>query len=219
MSEPVKARPMLTPSRMAVAAVLIVALAIAITVFVSNAGTAMPCAPQSAAAEKLDAAATGELAALNGTGTGRGYADLSFVDKDGKPKSIADFAGKTLLVNFWASWCIPCRAEMPALDKLAAQEDDANFMVLPVNTGEAQPGKGKDFFAAGDWTHLPLYIDDKFAVLERLKTSAVSLGLPTTLLLDKKGCELGVLQGPAVWDSPDGRHVVETLKSLGGAAA
>ena len=67
MSEPVKARPMLTPSRMAVAAVLIVALAIAITYFVSNAGTAMPCAPQSAAAEKLDAAATGELAALNGT--------------------------------------------------------------------------------------------------------------------------------------------------------
>jgi len=217
VSEPVKARPILTPSRMAVAAVLIVALAIAITYFVSNAGTAMPCSPQAAAAQKLDAVATGELAALNGTGTGRGYADLSFTDKDGKPMSIRDFAGKTLLVNFWASWCVPCRAEMPALDKLAAQEDDAHFMVLPVNTGEAQPGKGKEFFDAGGWTHLPLYIDDKFAVLERLKTTAVSLGLPTSLLLDAKGCELGVLQGPAVWDSPDGKRVIDTLKTLGAA--
>ena len=216
MSEPVKARPILTPSRMAVAAVLIVAVAIAITYFVGNAGiaNAMPCAPQAAQAQKLDAAASGELAALNGTGTGRGYADLSFMDKDGKTRSIADFAGKTLLVNFWASWCIPCRAEMPALDKLAAQEDDANFMVLPVNTGEAQPGKGKEFFNAGGWTHLPLYVDDKFAVLERLKTTAVSLGLPTSLLLDRKGCELGVLQGPAVWDSPDGKRVIDTLKTL-----
>jgi len=120
-------------------------------------------------------------------------------------------------VNFWASWCVPCRAEMPALDKLAAQEDDAHFMVLPVNTGEAQPGKGKEFFDAGGWTHLPLYIDDKFAVLERLKTTAVSLGLPTSLLLDAKGCELGVLQGPAVWDSPDGKRVIDTLKTLGAA--
>jgi thiol-disulfide isomerase/thioredoxin len=175
---------------------------------------ASDCVPQPDAAKAIDAAATGQLAALNGTGTGRGYADLSFVDKDGKPMKISDFAGKALLVNFWASWCIPCRAEMPALDKLAAQQDDDTFMVLPVNTAETQADKGKAFFAAGGWTHLPLYIDPNFEVLERLKKDAVSLGLPTSLLLDKKGCEIGVLQGPAVWDSPDGSRVIEALKAL-----
>lgn len=216
MPEPAAARPRMTPGRMAVAALVIAAVAIAIVVWVGNAGglKAADCVPQPAAAKTIDDAATGQLAALNGTGTGRGYADLSFVDKDGKPMKIADFAGKALLVNFWASWCIPCRAEMPALDKLAAQQDDDQFMVLPVNTGETQPDKGKAFFAAGGWTHLPLYIDPNFAVLERLKTTAVSLGLPTSVLLDKKGCEIGVLQGPAAWDTADGTKVIAALKSL-----
>ncbi|MEP7240024.1 MAG: TlpA disulfide reductase family protein [Devosia sp.] len=215
MSEPVAARPKLTPGRAALAALVIAVLAIAITLGVGNfAAPAMPCAPQAEAAHTVDAAATGALAALNGTGTGRGYADLPFADKDGKPVTLKDFAGKTLLVNFWASWCIPCRAEMPALDKLAAAQNDDSFMVLPINTGEAQPDKGKAFFAAGGWAHLPLYIDPNFAVLDRLKTTAVSLGLPTTLLLDKKGCEIGVLQGPAEWDSADGRRVIEALKSI-----
>ena len=216
MSEPAAKSPRMTPSRMALAALVIAGLAIAIVVWVSNATAprASDCMPQPAAAKAIDDAATGELAALNGTGTGRGYADLGFVDKDGKPMKIVDFAGKVLLVNFWASWCVPCRAEMPALDRLAAQQDDDHFMVLPINTGEAQPDKGKAFFAAGGWTHLPLYIDPNFAVLERLKTTAVALGLPTTLLLDKKGCEIGVLQGPAVWDSPDGTRVIEALKAI-----
>jgi len=217
VSEPVAERPKSPPRRFTLIALVGAALAIAIVLWVSNAGflkPATPCDPQSAAAQKIDAAATGELAALNGTGTGRGYQSLAFTDKDGKPMTLKDFAGKALLVNFWASWCIPCRAEMPALDKLAAAQNDDQFMVLPINTGEAQPDKGKAFFAAGNWTHLPLYIDPNFAVLERLKNSAVSLGLPTTLLLDKKGCEIGVLQGPAVWDSPDGAKVIEALKSI-----
>jgi thiol-disulfide isomerase/thioredoxin len=183
---------------------------------VGNAGLlkASDCMPQPAAAAKVDKAAVGQLAALNGTGTGRGYADLAFTDKDGKPLTIKDFAGKKLLVNFWASWCIPCRAEMPALDTLAAQQNDDHFLVLPINTGETDPQKGRAFFATGNWAHLPLYIDPSFAVLERLKTTAVALGLPTTLLLDAKGCEVGVLQGPAVWDSQDGTNVIEALKSI-----
>ena len=217
MSEPVAERPKTPPRRFTLVALAGAAVAIAIVLWVSNAGLLkpqVPCDPQLAAAQKVDAAATGPLAALTGTGTGRGYQTLAFVDKDGKPMTIKDFAGKTLLINFWASWCIPCRAEMPALDKLAAQQDDDQFMVLPINTGEAQPEKGKAFFAAGNWSHLPLYIDPNFAVLERLKNTAVSLGLPTTLLVDKKGCEIGVLQGPAAWDSPEGAKVVEALKSI-----
>ena len=218
MSEPVAARPRLTPRRVAIAALLSAALAIAITFWVSNAGVlqAAPCAPQSVAAQKIDAAAVGQLAALNGTGSGRGYSTMKFTDAAGKAVTLADFAGKTLLVNFWASWCIPCRAEMPALDKLAAQENDADFMVLPINLDLGSGGldKAKAFLAEGNWANLPLYADSSFEAFKQLQTSAVAMGLPSTLLIDKKGCEIAVLQGPAEWDSPDGVNVIEALKSI-----
>ena len=218
MSEPVAARPRMTPSRLVLAALVIAALAIAITFWVGNATSprASDCLPQPEAAKKVDAAATGQLAGLNGTGTGRGYAAMTFTDATGKPVKLSDFAGKTLLVNFWASWCIPCRAEMPALDKLAAQQNGPDFMVLPINLDLGAGGldKARAFIASGGWTNLPLYADSSFEAFKRLQTEAVATGLPSSLLLDKKGCEIGVLQGPAVWDSPDGTRVIEALKSI-----
>ena len=215
MSEPVATRPRLTPRRVAIAALLSAALAIAITFWVSNAGQAAQCAPQSAAAEKIDAVAVGQLAALNGTGTGRGYSAMKFIDAEGNARTLKDFAGKTLLVNFWASWCIPCRAEMPALDHLASQMNDEDFMVLPINLDLGSGGidKARAFLAEGQWENLPLYADPTFEAFKQLQTSAVALGLPSTLLLDRNGCELGVLQGPAEWDSQDGHNVVDALKS------
>lgn len=208
----------MTPRRLLVAALVIAAVAIAITFWVGNAGSpkASDCVPQPAAAKKVDAAATGQLAALNGTGTGRGYADMAFADKDGKPVKLADFAGKFLLVNFWASWCIPCRAEMPALDKLAAAENGPDFMVLPINLDVGSGGldKARKFLADGGWKNLPLYADSTFDAFKRLQTEAVAAGLPSSLLLDRQGCEIGVLQGPAEWDSPDGKTVIDALKSI-----
>ena len=218
MADTQPARPKLSPRRVLGWAALSAAVAIAITIFVSNAGlfglVAPRCQPQPLAAQVVDAAATGQLASLNGTGTGRNYSDLAFEDTSGKPMSIKDLAGKSLLVNFWASWCIPCRAEMPALDALAAEANGPDFAVVTINTGDPQAGKAEAFFTQGAWTNLPFYIDRKFAVLDRLKVSAVSAGLPTTLLLDKKGCEIGVLQGPAEWNSPDGLRVIDALKSI-----
>jgi thiol-disulfide isomerase/thioredoxin len=218
VSEPVAERPRPTPRRLVLAALVIAAVAIAITFWVGNAGVlkAMECVPQPAAAQKVDAAATGQLAALNGTGTGRGYSEMKFTDAAGKAVTLKDFAGKTLLVNFWASWCIPCRAEMPALDKLAAEQNGDTFMVLPINLDLGSGGldKARAFLAQGGWTHLPLYADSTFDAFKQLQVNAVATGLPSSLLLDKKGCEIGVLQGPAVWDSPDGTRVIEALKSL-----
>lgn len=203
---------------MVFAALMIAAVAIAISFWVGNAGVppAAPCAPQTAAAQKLDAAATGQLAGLNGTGTGRGYAAMAFTDAAGKPVTLKDFAGKTLLVNFWASWCIPCRAEMPALDKLAAAENGPDFMVLPINLDLGAGGldKARKFLADNGWTNLPLYADSTMDAFKQLQVTAVATGLPSSLLLDKKGCEIGVLQGPAVWDSPDGTKVIRALKSI-----
>jgi thiol-disulfide isomerase/thioredoxin len=204
-----------------VIAVVSAAVALALTLWIGNqnAPQAAQCAAQAEKAEAVNAAAVGQLAALNGTGKGRGYADLKFFDDAGQPKTIADFAGKKLLVNFWASWCVPCRAEMPALDALAAKYNSDTFMVLPINLDIGEDGldKARAFLAEGKFQHLPLYADTSFAAFERLKREAVAIGLPASLLLDEKGCEIGVLQGPAEWDTPDGHNVIEAL--LGTSAA
>lgn len=207
--------PRLKPRRVLFLALGSAAVALALTLIIGNASAprAAGCAPQEAAAAAVDAAAVGELAALNGTGKGRGYADMAFNDANGTPMTIADFAGKKLLVNFWASWCVPCRAEMPALDALADSYNSDGFMVLPINLdiGEGGLAKARAFLDEGQFRHLPLYADSTFAAFERLKTEAVAIGLPATLLLDDKGCEIGVLQGPAEWDTPDGRNVIDAL--------
>ena len=172
---------------------------------------ASQCAPQAVKAHAVDSAAIGNLAALNGTGTGRGYSDLAFTDAEGNSKTIADFAGKKLLVNFWASWCVPCRAEMPALESLANTYNSQSFMVLPINldVGDSGIAKAKQFLADEKLT-LPLY-PAPLQAFQRLQQQAVTVGLPTTVLLDEKGCELAVLQGPAEWDSPDGKAVIDAL--------
>jgi thiol-disulfide isomerase/thioredoxin len=221
MTEQEPAKPARTAPRLIVAAALVVA-AVAITggIWLSNAGTssASGCAPVPEAAAAIDKAATGELAAIEPTGKGRGYADLPFEDESGKPVTLKDFAGKTLLVNFWASWCIPCRAEMPALAALAKKYDGPDFMVLPINLdiGDGGIDKAKAFLASDNITGLPLYADPSLKTLDRLKDNAVALGLPASLLLDRKACEVAVLQGPAKWDSPDGENVIKALEAVKG---
>lgn len=207
--------PKLKPRRLAVIALGSAALALVGTLVIGNfmPAQASQCAPQAVKAQAVDSAALGNLAALNGTGTGRGYSDLAFTDADGNSKTIADFAGKKLLVNFWASWCVPCRAEMPALESLANTYNSQSFMVLPINldVGDSGISKAKKFLADEKLT-LPLY-PAPLQAFQRLQQEAVTVGLPTTVLLDEKGCELGVLQGPAEWDSPDGKAVIEALLS------
>lgn len=207
--------PRLKPRRVLVLALLSAAVALALTPLLGNlsAPQASECPVQGEIAGRIDAAAVGQLAALNGTGQGRGYADLAFLDAAGEPLTIADFAGKKLLINFWASWCAPCRAEMPALDAIATKYNSDSFMVLPINLdmGEDGLGKAKAFLAEGGFEHLPLYADSTFQAFERLKREAVAFGLPATLLVDEDGCELAVLQGPAEWHTPDGERVIETL--------
>nr|WP_314257061.1 redoxin family protein [uncultured Devosia sp.] len=193
------------------------ALAIAAWVYLGNGAQARECPVQDDAAAAIDAAAVGELAALNGTGEGRGYATMGFKDATGADMTIADFKGKALLVNFWASWCVPCREEMPALDALATKYNSDAFMVLPINLDIGANGleKAQGFLDENQFANLPLYADNTFAAFERLKQQAVAVGLPATLVLDENGCELGVLQGPAEWNTPDGEKVIEALIGLG----
>lgn len=193
-------------------------VAIATWAWLGNAGVARECPVQTEAAAAINAAAIGELAALNGTGEGRGYSDMGFKDAAGADLTIADFNGTALLVNFWASWCVPCREEMPALDALASKYNSDAFLVLPINLdiGEGGLAKAQRFLDDNGFANLPLYADSSFAAFERLKREAVAVGLPATLILDQDGCELAVLQGPAEWNTPDGEAVVEALMGLGG---
>ena len=207
--------PRLQSRRVILLALASAAVALAITLWIGNSATpqASECPAQAETAGRIDAVAVGELAALSGTGEGRGYADMAFNDAAGQPLTVADFAGKKLLINFWASWCVPCREEMPALDALATRYNSESFMVLPINLdiGEGGLEKARKFLTDGQFANLPLYADSTFAAFERLKREAVAIGLPATLLVDDKACELAVLQGPAAWDTPNGHNVIEAL--------
>jgi hypothetical protein len=107
---------------------------------------------------------------------------------------------------------------MPALAALAKKYDGPDFMVLPINLdiGDGGIDKAKAFLASDNITGLPLYADPSLKTLDRLKDNAVALGLPASLLLDRKACEVAVLQGPAKWDSPDGENVIKALEAVKG---
>jgi thiol-disulfide isomerase/thioredoxin len=219
MTDQQPARPPRSPPwRLIVLAAASAVVALAIALYVGNSGVSLAsdCPVQAEAAAGIDSVAVGELAALNGTGEGRGYADLAFTDPAGAPMTVADLAGKKLLINFWASWCVPCREEMPALDAIASKYNSEDFVVLPINLdmGEGGQEKAQKFLDEGQFANLPLYADSSFAAFERLKREAVAIGLPATLLVDAEGCELAVLQGPAEWDSPDGHNVIKALLAV-----
>lgn len=209
------------PMRWIVAPVGVAAIGIAVAVWVSNGAgeTALACDAQPLVAAAVDEVAVGELAALTPTAEGRGYADMAFVDETGRPMTLADFVGKPLLVNFWATWCVPCREEMPALDALAARYDTEEFQVVTINLDLGADGviKAQKFLDEEGLENLPLYADSSFEAFERLKTQAVAIGLPASLLLDDEGCEIAVLQGPAEWNSDDAVNVVDALVASVGA--
>jgi len=131
--------------------------------------------------------------------------EIAFTDGDGKPKSLADFAGKVVLLNIWATWCVPCREEMAMLDKLEAELGGKDFQVVAVNTDRGGGDKPKAFLAETGATHLALYTDPSGKLFSKLK----AVGMPTTLLLDREGREIGRLVGPADWDSPEALALIK----------
>lgn len=193
------------------------AVGIAVAVWVSNGtATAATCPVRAEAAKAIDDAATGELAALMPSSQWRNYADMEFQDGQGNPMTLADFAGKKLLINFWATWCAPCREEMPFLDALEDRYGGEDFEVVAISLdmGSDGPTAAGLFLEEIGAENLKLFADPSYKLFERLRNEAVTLGLPATILVDEDGCELGVLQGPAHWDSPDGHKVIEALLEI-----
>jgi thiol-disulfide isomerase/thioredoxin len=156
-------------------------------------------APQ--AAERLDRFATGDLAAFRINTRPVSLTTLDFQRPDGTPVTLADFAGKTILLNLWATWCVPCRAEMPALDRLQQQRGGDDFAVVAVSLDASAADRPRDFLTEIG-VGLDLYVDPRLGLLDDIRRIGAMGGLPTTILIDATGCQLGIIEGPAEWDSP-----------------
>jgi len=133
--------------------------------------------------------------------------ELRFTDGEGTPRTLANFRGKVVLLNVWATWCLPCRKEMPTLDRLRAALGGPDFEVVALSIDRSGPEVVKKFYAEIGIQNLAIYIDTSSQVGFALAT----VGLPVTLLIDHQGQELGRLVGPAEWDAPD---MVAFLKSV-----
>lgn len=152
--------------------------------------------------------AKGEMAAFALGPKARPAADLAFEGPDGQPLRLSARKGKTLLVNLWATWCPPCRKEMPSLNALQKELGSEKFEVVAISLDTRNLEKRKAFLDEIGATSLAFYAEPQGRILPLMKADSGVMGLPTTLLVDEAGCQLGLLQGEAKWDSPDARALI-----------
>jgi thiol-disulfide isomerase/thioredoxin len=137
--------------------------------------------------------------------------DLAFTAADGTQHHLSEWRGKVVLLNLWATWCAPCKAEMPALDRLQAKLGSDAFTVLAISLDRTGPDKPAAFFAGNGITHLTLYMDRAGGAAASLGAS----GLPLSAVLDRHGNEVARLTGPAEWDSAAMAAQIEQLIKAG----
>lgn len=158
--------------------------------------------------------ATGDVAAMAPTDSPVSVADLAFDSEEGEPMTLADLSGKTLLVNLWATWCAPCREEMPALDELQTQAGGEDFEVVTINIDTGDVSKAEAFLEEIGVANLALYRDASMGVFNDLKADGLAFGLPVTLLVDEEGCLMASMNGPAAWASEDAFRLIEGAKGI-----
>lgn len=159
-------------------------------------------------ARRMEPLVHGEVAAVKVADEGLKLPDLAFHDGTGQPKSLADWHGRTVLLNLWATWCIPCRQEMPALDALEATLGGERFEVVAVNIDTRDAAKPRAWLKEVGVKALAYYADPSAEVFQDLKQVGRGFGLPTTVLVDPQRCEIGTAAGPAEWASQDGIALV-----------
>jgi thiol-disulfide isomerase/thioredoxin len=157
----------------------------------------------------LDPLARGEMAAFSVADTPRRIPDLVFKGPDQEPLSMADWEGRVALVNLWATWCAPCREEMPYLNTLQQTLGDDDFEVVAVNIDTRDAQKAIDFLDEINVGDLAFYRDETTGVFQTLKREGLAFGMPTTILVAEDGCLLGHLAGPAQWASAEALALIE----------
>lgn len=173
-----------------------------------NAGGDPDCRPAVATAARIAPLVKGEVAAVTPASRPLRLPDLAFKDDRGADKKLSDWRGRVVLVNLWATWCVPCRKEMPALDALQAKLGSPDFEVVAVNIDTRDLDKPKTFYKEEGLNRLAFYSDAKARVFQDLKAVGRALGMPTTVLVDGEGCEIASLAGPAEWASEDAVRLI-----------
>ena len=167
------------------------------------------CAGALATAKRIAPLARGEVAAVSVADTGLRLPALAFKDATGAEKTLADWKGRTVLLNLWATWCVPCRKEMPALAALQQKLGGPGFEVVAVNIDTRNLDKPKAWLEQAGVTGLAYYADASARVFQELKSVGKAVGMPTSLLIDANGCEIAYLAGPAKWGSEDALKLVQ----------
>lgn len=134
-------------------------------------------------------------------------ASFSFETADGRNITLKDFAGKAVLLNLWATWCPPCREEMPSLDRLQSMKGGTDFEVVALSIDKGGSEQVQPFFEEIGIKRLEMYLDQPGVSMQALRI----VGLPTTLLIGKDGRELARWVGPKEWDDPETVEEIETL--------
>jgi len=166
------------------------------------------CSAAKARTAAMEPLARGEVAAMLVAKEPRPLPDLDFLGHDGKATKLSAFRGRTVLLNLWATWCAPCRKEMPALDKLQAELGGAYFEVVAVTIDQRNLDRPKAFLKEIGVSRLAYYADPTARIFQQLRAVDRAVGMPTTLLIDPEGCELGYLAGPAEWASEDAMKLI-----------
>lgn len=148
---------------------------------------------------------TGKMAAFVTKKAPEPLPDITFKNGEGTTLKLSDFKGRTILLNLWATWCGPCREEMPSLDRLQKELGSDKFEVVALSLDRQGADAAKKFLDEVKVTNLKLYIDESARQASALKI----IGMPTTILIDRDGNEIGRLAGPAEWDSADAKKLIE----------
>ncbi|HME30836.1 MAG TPA: TlpA disulfide reductase family protein [Pseudolabrys sp.] len=174
-----------------------------------NVGGDAACRPAVELAKKLAPLARGEVAAVNVAKRPLKVPALAFQDATGKPLTLEHWRGRTVLLNLWATWCVPCRKEMPALDALEQRLGGPEFEVVAINIDTRDAGKPKEWLKEVGVQKLAYYGDPAARTFQDLKAVGRAFGMPTTLLIDPQGCEIGSIAGPAEWASDDAIKLIQ----------
>jgi len=165
--------------------------------------------------ERLRPLVRGEVAALTLSAAPVPLPDFSFADSTGKPVKLSDFRGRTVLVNLWATWCDPCRKEMPALQTLQTTLGGADFAVVAINIDRHNPEKTRTFLQQKNLTGLDAFVDSDGNTLRELKAIGRAVGMPASVLVDPEGCEIASLTGAAEWAGADALTLIRSAIQAG----
>jgi thiol-disulfide isomerase/thioredoxin len=172
------------------------------------------CAGARAAARRAAPLARGEVAAVAVAAAPKPVPALAFTGPEGRPMSLSDFRGRTVLVNLWATWCVPCRQEMPALDRLQAKLGGPRFEVVAINIDTRNLDRPAAWLREAAIERLTYFSDPQATSFQELKRSGHAQGLPTSLVVDPQGCEIATINGPADWASEDALALIRAAAGI-----